>query len=129
MSARLSDSLVETARRAAGWLMRHRWKVWFWADSIGLEGLLEASAITGDAQYAGYVHGLMKGWLARREHRSKFDYTAAGVALLRVYEQTGDDSLLEAAYEHANYLAAFRRTSAFVRAEDAASRVAAGAAG
>lgn len=118
----LSDSLVETARRAAGWLMGHRWKLWFWADSIGLEGLLDASATTGDSQYAGYVHGLLKGWLARRGQRSKFDYTAAGVALLRAYELTGDEALLEAAYEHADYLAGFRRTKAgaFVRYEDAA---------
>jgi unsaturated rhamnogalacturonyl hydrolase len=64
----------------------------------------------------------MKAWQARMPHRSKFDYTAAGVALLDVYEQSGDESLLEAAREHAEYMAGFRRTEAgaFVRYEDAA---------
>lgn len=107
---------------AADLLMRHPWKLWFWADSIGLEGLLDASELTGEGRYAGYVHGLLKGWLARCEHRSKFDYTAAGVALVRVYEQTRDATLLEAARAHAEYMAAFRRTEAgaYMRYEDAA---------
>jgi unsaturated rhamnogalacturonyl hydrolase len=59
---------------------------------------------------------------ARREHRSKFDYTAAGVALVDVYELTGDPALLAAAREHADYMAGFRRTraGAYMRYEDAA---------
>lgn len=112
----------EVVRRAAALLMRHRWKLWFWADSIGLEGLLDASELTRDDRYAAYVYGLMKGWVARMAQRSTFDYTAGGVALLRVYERTNDDALLEAAYEHADYMAGFRRTDAgaYLRYEDAA---------
>jgi unsaturated rhamnogalacturonyl hydrolase len=68
------------------------------------------------------VHGLLKGWQARIAHRSPFDYTAAGVALLDMFELTGDVSLLETACEHAEYLANFRRTKAgaTMRYEDAA---------
>lgn len=118
----MATDIKEIAHRAAGLLMRHPWKLWFWADSIGLEGLLDASEITGDQRYAAYVYGLLKGWIPRMAQRSKFDYTAAGVALLRVYEVTRDPALLDAAYRHADYMAGFRRTraGAYMRYEDAA---------
>jgi unsaturated rhamnogalacturonyl hydrolase len=65
---------------------------------------------------------LFAGWLAREPARSKFDYTLPGVALLRVYEATGDRRLLDAALRHAEYMEGFRRTDsgAWVRYEDAA---------
>jgi unsaturated rhamnogalacturonyl hydrolase len=102
--------------------MPYPWKVWFWGDSIGLEGLLDASELTGQSKFAGFVYGLLKGWLARERHRSEFDYTAPGVALLRVYEATKDARLLEAALRHADYMAGFRKTAggAYVRYENAA---------
>ena len=110
------------ALQAADILVPYSWKVWFWGDSIGLEGLLDASELTGNPKFSGFVHGLLKGWLAREAHRSEFDYTAPGVALLRVYEATKDARLLEAALRHAEYLAGFRKTAngAFVRYEDSA---------
>jgi len=100
----------EACRRAANLLLAHRWKLWFWADSIGLEGLLDASEVTGAARYSGYVYGFLKAWIPRMKHRSHFDHTAAGVALVRCYQQTGDAALLEAARDLADYLATFRKT-------------------
>lgn len=122
MSTRSGDELRCLAARAADRLLSHPWKLWFWGDSIGLDGLLDATEITGDSKYLGFVYGLLKAWIARERHRSEFDYTAAGVALLRVYERTGDESLLAAARRHADYLASFRRTAAgaYVRYESAA---------
>ncbi len=116
------DQLVETAVRAATRLLAFPWKVWFWGDSVGIEGLLDAGEICQDSRYSGYVHGLFKGWLAREQYRSPFDYNAPGVALLRVYQSTGDTSLLDAAKRHAAYLNSFRKTAhgAFVRYENAA---------
>lgn len=116
------SELKSIIRRAADLLLAHRWKVWFWGDSIGLEGLLDASELTGDRQYLAFVHGLFKGWLAREQYRSEFDYTAPGVALLRAYEESRDPALLDAAIRHADYLAAFRKThkGAYVRYENAA---------
>jgi len=110
------------ARAAADLLLAYPWKLWFWGDSIGLEGLLDAAELTGDQKYLGFVHGLFKGWLARERHRSEFDYTAPGVALLRAYEKSADVALLDAAKRHAEYLAAFRRTNggAYVRYENVA---------
>ncbi|MCW5980417.1 MAG: glycoside hydrolase family 88 protein [Bryobacteraceae bacterium] len=116
------EQVIDIAARAADRLLAYPWKVWFWGDSIGLEGLLDASALTGSREYQGYVYGLLKGWTAREASRSAFDYTAPGVALLRVFELTGDESMIEAARRHASYMSGFRRTAAgaFVRYENAA---------
>jgi unsaturated rhamnogalacturonyl hydrolase len=115
-------ALCSLAVRAADLLISYPWKVWFWGDSIGLEGLLDASELTGNPKYAGFVHGLLKGWVAREGRRSDFDYTAPGVALLRVSEATGDWRLLEVARRHAEFMAGFRKTAcgAYVRYENAA---------
>ena len=116
------EDVREIAAKAADTLMRYPWKVWFWGDSIGLEGLLNATELTGDAQYRGFVYGLFKAWIAREQFRSEFDYTAAGVALLSAFEQTRDEALLAAAERHATYMAGFRKTEsgAAVRYENAA---------
>ncbi len=117
-----SANLCDVASRAAERLLSHPWKAWFWGDSIGIEGLLDASELTGNSKYLGYVYGLLKSWIARECCRSEFDYTAPGVALLRVFRSTRDQALLSAARRHAHYLAGFRKTKggAFVRYENAA---------
>jgi unsaturated rhamnogalacturonyl hydrolase len=123
MRDRIDDQeLREVAAKAADLLMSYPWKVWFWGDSIGLEGLLDAAELTRNAKYWGYVYGLFKAWIAREQFRSTFDYTAPGVALLRVFEITGDATLLEAAKRHAVYMSGFRKTKsgAAVRYENAA---------
>src|SRR5712692_10603631 len=91
---------VEGCRRAADLLMAYPWKLWFWCDSVGMEGLLDASEVTGDGRYAAYVYGMFKGWIPRIEHRSKFEHTAPGRALVRSYTLTHDPTLLEAARTH-----------------------------
>src|SRR5688572_8375592 len=103
--------VVTITRNAADLLMSHPWKAWFWADGIGMEGLLDASEITGDDKYFGFVYGFMKSWIARMQHRSRFDHTAAGVALLRCYQRAKDPALLDAARDFAAYLDTFRRTA------------------
>jgi unsaturated rhamnogalacturonyl hydrolase len=117
-----NQELRGLAARAADLLLTYPWKVWFWGDSIGLEGLLDASELTGDPKYLGFVYGLFKAWIARERWRSEFDYTAPGVALLRVFEKTRDEALLGAAKRHATYMAGFRKTAsgAAVRYENAA---------
>lgn len=113
--------LANAATTAAGLLMGYDWKVWFWGDSVGLEGLLDAGAMLGTREYEAFVYGLVCAWRARRLPRRRWDYTAPGVALLRVYQSTGDRRLLEAAVEHAEYLAGFRKAEngAYIRYEDA----------
>jgi rhamnogalacturonyl hydrolase YesR len=70
------QDLRHAAIKVADLLMSYPWKVWFWGDSIGLEGLLDATEFTGDAKYCGFVYGLFKARIAREQFRSEFDYTA-----------------------------------------------------
>ena len=116
------ENLQAAAAKAADLLLYFPWKVWFWGDSVGLEGLLDASELTGLGKYSGFVYGVFKGWVARERFRSEFDYNLPGVALLRVCKETGDAHLLSAARRHADYLSGFRRTTsgAYMRYENAA---------
>jgi len=49
------------ARHGADLLLTYPWKLRFWGDSIGLGSLLDTAALTGDARYSGFVHGLLTG--------------------------------------------------------------------
>ena len=114
--------LSSIATKAADLLLSYPWKFWFWGDSVGFEGLLDASELTEQDKFLAFVYGAFKSWLSCERSRSEFDYTAPGVALLRVYEKTGDPALLEAARRHAEYMASFRQTDsgAYMRYENAA---------
>lgn len=90
--------------------MSYQWKLWFWGDSIGLEGLLDASWITQDERYFSFVYGILKAWASRKEKRNEWEYTAAGVALMRVYAKTHDPELLRLAIDFADYLIPFRKS-------------------
>jgi unsaturated rhamnogalacturonyl hydrolase len=92
--------------------MDYQWKVWFWGDSIGMEGLLDASELAGSHKYSSYVHGIFKAWIPRMQFRSKFDHTAPGAGLVRSWKSTDDPALLGAARNLADYLGGFRRTAA-----------------
>ena len=104
------NKAVVACRRAADLLMGYRWKLWFWGDSIGTEGLLDASELTGDGKYAAFVYGLFKGWIPKMENRSRFEHTAPGAALVRSYLLTHDPNLLSASRGLAAYLNSFRKT-------------------
>jgi unsaturated rhamnogalacturonyl hydrolase len=90
-------------------LLEFPWKVWFWGDSIGIEGLLSATRLTGDSRYTYYVYGLLKAWCARQDDFRKFDHTAPGYALVDLIEETGDPALLEAAKRFKEQLDGYRR--------------------
>ncbi len=116
-----TQNLKDVTRRVADRLLDHDWKMWFWGDSTGVEGLLDASEILGDPKYRHFVYGLLKGWIGRDIENRAWEYTAPGIALLRVYEALGDPALLRKALSHANYLAGFRQTTegAYVRYHNA----------
>ncbi len=49
----MPDITLDTCRTAADLLLQHRWKLWFWADSIGMDALLDVSEATGEQKYFG----------------------------------------------------------------------------
>jgi unsaturated rhamnogalacturonyl hydrolase len=95
----------ERLRHAADALARYRFEPWKYGDSIGYEGLLAASDLLGDARWQGFVHGALKAWAGRAQRTFReLDNTAPGHALCLTYERTGDDALIEAAVELAEFL-------------------------
>lgn len=99
----------ELLAQAADLLARYRFEFWTWGDSIGFEGLLDASDVLGDPRYEGWVHGALKAWAAGGRPFRELDNTAAGHAMCLTFERTGDDQILEAAQRLATFLQSRRR--------------------
>jgi unsaturated rhamnogalacturonyl hydrolase len=100
---------LDRVQSAAGLLCTYPFAVWHYGDSIGFEGLLAASDVLGDARYEGFVHGAVKAWIPRARPYRELDNTAPGYAMCLLYERTGDEAVLEACLELAEFLTA-RRT-------------------
>jgi len=96
-------------RLAAERLLRHRFEAWFYGDSIGFEGLLEASELFGVERYRSFAHGFLRGWAARDLPRRADDNTAPGRVLCELADEEDDAELSAAAHRLAGHLAARRR--------------------
>jgi unsaturated rhamnogalacturonyl hydrolase len=90
------------AAALAGHLVRHPWRVWYFADSVGFEGLLAATELTDDERYRHFAYGIARGWL-RRPGFARFDYTAPGVALLELALRFEDELLVQRLEELARW--------------------------
>ena len=99
----------ERLRAAAEVLLGYPYRVWHYGESTGLEGLLRASSLLGEPRYEAWVHGLLRGWAARRRPFAEIDNTLPGKVLCEVAEDRHDRLLLEAALDAAGHLAS-RRT-------------------
>jgi unsaturated rhamnogalacturonyl hydrolase len=77
--------------------MRWNFRMWGFGEAVALRGLLRASCITGDAEPLGYVKALLRAYAGSGVARSSEEHVAPGAELLLLYEQTGEDILLEAA--------------------------------
>jgi unsaturated rhamnogalacturonyl hydrolase len=86
------SALAAKAAALAEHLLRYPWRVWYFADSVGFEGLLAATDVTADERYRHFAYGVARGWLGRS--RSRFDYTAPGTALVELALQFEDERLL-----------------------------------
>jgi unsaturated rhamnogalacturonyl hydrolase len=84
-------------------LVRHAYAPWSFGDSIGFEALLEYGRRV-EPMVSGFVHGYLRGWAARRRPFVRLDSTAPGLALVQCYRDTGDEALLLAALQLADYL-------------------------
>jgi unsaturated rhamnogalacturonyl hydrolase len=91
-------------RRAADLLMRYRFQVWRYGDSVGFEGLLAATDVLHNPRYEAWAYGAIRGWAPRMEPFDPFDNTVPGHAICSLFERTGDDALIEAAVRIAAFL-------------------------
>lgn len=95
-------SLKELLRQAAKRTMAYDFTIWFWGDSIAMDGLLEAAALLHDAETQDFCQKYYRRW-AKRE-LSWVDHLTPGYALLHLYEKTHEQSLLDAALRLAQFL-------------------------
>jgi unsaturated rhamnogalacturonyl hydrolase len=99
----------ERLRAAAELLLDYPFRVWHYGESTGLEGLLRAGDLLGEPRYEAWVHGLLRGWAARRRPFTELDNTLPGKVLCELAARHDDELLLEAGLDAAEYLTA-RRT-------------------
>jgi len=109
MERRAAPESIAEITHAAEPLLRLPYECWHFGDSVGFEALLGASAVTGDARFAGFAHGFARGWAARTDGYRPLDCTAPGLAMVHIAEQTRDSRLMEAVARLADHLQA-RRT-------------------
>jgi unsaturated rhamnogalacturonyl hydrolase len=93
---------------AANLLLDYPFRVWHYGESVGLEGLLRAAELLGRPELEGWVHGLLRGWAARRRPFAEMDNTLPGKVLCELAERHGDQVLLEAAVDAAEHLSSRR---------------------
>lgn len=105
-TARLSSARL---RAAGDLLLNYPFRVWHYGESVGLEGLLRLGALLDEPRYDAWVHGLLRGWAARRTPFAEIDNTLPGKVLCELADRHDDDLLLEAALDVAGHLAS-RRT-------------------
>ena len=96
------SALEAKAAALAGHLVRHPWRVWYFADTVGFEGLLAATEVTGDERYRHFAYGVARGWLGRARFE-RFDYTAPGVALIDLALHFEDELLVQRLEELARW--------------------------
>jgi unsaturated rhamnogalacturonyl hydrolase len=81
--------------RVADQLVRYPWNVWWFADSVGFEGLIAATELTGDERYRHFAYGIARGWMGRaRDSWHRHDYTAPGSAMVALALYFEDEELL-----------------------------------
>lgn len=90
------------AAAAAAHLVRYPWRVWYFADTVGFEGLLAATELTDDERYRHFAYGIARGWVGRPDVE-RFDYTAPGVALIELALHFEDELLLQRLEELARW--------------------------
>ena len=87
---------------AAQRLIRYPWQTWWYGDSVGFEGLIAASDLTGDERFQDFAYGMTKGWLGRRRPRRSdppppfhwSDHTAPAAAMTDLAVRFEDDELV-----------------------------------
>lgn len=94
----------ELLRGVADSLLDLPYSTWSFGDSVAFEGMLAASAVLGDERWTTFARGMFRGWATRAEPFVRLDCTAPGLAMVEVYERTGDTLILDAAVRLAEYL-------------------------
>lgn len=92
-------------------LTGHDFKCWFYGDSIGFEGLLEASDYLDERKWLDFSHGFFRAWATRMQPFHDDDNTAPGHVMCEILERTGDEILKAALLDLATHLRGRRKVN------------------
>jgi unsaturated rhamnogalacturonyl hydrolase len=92
----------EILQKAAQRTLGYDFTVWFWGDAIAVDGLLDAAELLADSSPRQHCRQYYDRW-ARRQ-LTWADHLTPGLGLLRLYDATGEQGLLEAALRLAHWL-------------------------
>jgi unsaturated rhamnogalacturonyl hydrolase len=107
----MNDKLyVDRIRQVVHTIRSYPFKVWGYGEGMALEALLMTDDQTGDKTGREFVSNLMTRWLKTHRQICYTDHVAPGVALLMLYERTGDAALLEQASSLARFFEELPRT-------------------
>ena len=104
-------ALLDLAARRALYYSEYQYKAWGYGEWIALEGLLAAADHCDSPRYAGYVEGLITGWMSKRDALVAADHVAPGVSMIRLYESTGQSRYLDRARAVADLILKAPRSS------------------
>lgn len=91
-------------REVADSLTQMPYTTWAFGDSVAFDGMVVASDVLGDDAWLEFARGWMRAWGTRAEPFRRLDCTAPGLAMVHVYERTGDTLVADAASRLAAYL-------------------------
>jgi unsaturated rhamnogalacturonyl hydrolase len=95
-------SAHDILRRAADRTMDYDFTVWFWGDSIAMDGLAEAAALLNYSEAQDFCLKYYRRWA--KGTLGWADHMAPGYALLKLYQRTNEQSLCDAAIRLARFM-------------------------
>lgn len=104
VAADTPDARKALLRKVAESLTRLPYTTWAFGDSVAFDAMVAASDALGDDRWTAFARGWFRAWASRAEPYRRLDCTAPGLAMVHVYERTGDSLVAEAAFRLAGYL-------------------------
>ncbi|MGI8880252.1 MAG: glycoside hydrolase family 88 protein [Jatrophihabitans sp.] len=90
--------------RAADKLLALPYRSWRFGDSIAFEAMVDASRALGRDRWREFARGFIRSWAASATEHFRLDCTAPGLAMIKIFEDTGDQLVLDGARRLADYL-------------------------
>lgn len=104
-------TLLSRVADASLYYPEYRYKAWGYGEWIAMDGLLAAAEFCGESRYQGFVEGLIAGWITKRTQLLSIDHVSPGVAMVRLYEATGQAIYLDRALAVARLILESPRSS------------------
>jgi unsaturated rhamnogalacturonyl hydrolase len=100
----MQSELMRRTRLIAETVMAYPYKVWAFAESIGVRSVWAAGVALNEPRYRDWTVSMLDRWLNRQPQIEEPDHCAPGVVLGEAYQATHDERYLRLAIRLADYL-------------------------